>query len=166
MAHTQPELEVWYGSMPESNGKSNFTAMLRRKDMKGMSGAMSGITLDQSEYPERVRYEADRARYIIGELAERPHILDYDADKRSDYVEPVRLQNLSLFGKLTDDEVSDFENAARREYTPGQTVNPVWHPAYRAECERMNLEAVQAPLPPPDLHASHVAAEKAKYHPK
>ncbi len=47
------------------------------------------------------------------------------------------------FAKLTDDEVSDFENAARRDYTPGDEVSILWHPAYRAECERMNLAAVQ-----------------------
>jgi hypothetical protein len=41
----------------------------------------------RSEYPDRVRYEADCVRYIIGELAEKPFILDYDSELRSDYVE-------------------------------------------------------------------------------
>jgi hypothetical protein len=78
-----PKLRVWYGAMPESNGKSNFTAILH-------AGAIEeGITLDRSEYPDRVRYEADRARYLIGELKDEPFILDYDADKHSDYVVPV-----------------------------------------------------------------------------
>jgi hypothetical protein len=81
----QPVLTVWNGPMPESNGKSNFTAILMRKGGK----AWDGITLDRSEYPDRVRYEADRVRYLLGELAEPPFILDYDADKRSGYVEPT-----------------------------------------------------------------------------
>lgn len=41
-----------------------------------------------SEYPERVRYEADRVRHIIGELKEEPDILAYDADEHSGYVKP------------------------------------------------------------------------------
>ncbi|MFM0058508.1 hypothetical protein PQR64_23080 [Paraburkholderia phytofirmans] len=73
-------LTVWYGSMPESNGKSNWTAILHNGDIA------SGITLDRSEYPDRVRYEADRARWLIGELLEEPFILDYDVDKHSGYV--------------------------------------------------------------------------------
>lgn len=84
-APAQPELTVWYGAMPESNGKSNFTALLMRKG----SRILDGITLDRSEYPDRVRYEADRVRYLLGELAEPPFILDYDADKHSGYKEPA-----------------------------------------------------------------------------
>ncbi len=88
MSHTQPELEVWYGAMPETNGKSNFTAILRRKDADMFD--TNQITIDRSEYPDRVRYEADRVRYLIGELAEEPWILDYDADKHSGYAPPDR----------------------------------------------------------------------------
>lgn len=75
-------LSVWYGPMPESNGKSNYTAILHRKGQ-----LWSGITLDRSEYPDRVRYEADRARFLIGEMAEEPCILNYDADLHSGYVD-------------------------------------------------------------------------------
>jgi hypothetical protein len=82
---TAPALTVWYGPMPESNGKSNFTALLVRKG----GDFTDGITIDRSEYPDRVRYEADRVRYLIGELAERPFILDYDADKHSGYAADV-----------------------------------------------------------------------------
>jgi len=67
-------LSVWYGSMPESNGKKNWTAILHRGDF------MEGITIARSEYPDRVRYEADRMRHLIGELPEAPDILAYDAD--------------------------------------------------------------------------------------
>ncbi|OZI38997.1 hypothetical protein CEG14_05530 [Bordetella genomosp. 1] len=78
----QPELAVWYGSMPESNGKHNWTAMLYRKG-DGLMGGVT-LTLDRSEYPDRVRYEADRARFLIGELPNEPFILDYDGDLRSE----------------------------------------------------------------------------------
>lgn len=72
----QHALAVWYGCMPESNGKSNWTAILHRKG----DGLMDGphITIDRSEYPDRVRYEADRVRFIIGEIDKEPFVLDYD----------------------------------------------------------------------------------------
>lgn len=78
-ASVQPKLHVWYGAMPETNGKSNFTAILHSGDVA------TGITLDRSEYPDRVRYEADCARFLIGDLGEAPWILDYDADAHSGY---------------------------------------------------------------------------------
>src|SRR6188508_2778256 len=59
----QSKLSVWYGSMPESNGKSNWTAILYRKSEEWLGGLAEGITIDRSEYPDRVRYEADRMRY-------------------------------------------------------------------------------------------------------
>jgi hypothetical protein len=74
-----PKLSVWYGSMPESNGKTNWTAILHRGDIT------EGITIDRSEYPGRVRYEADRFLHMIGELSESPCVLDYDTDKHSEY---------------------------------------------------------------------------------
>lgn len=80
-----PDLTVWYGSMPETNGKSNWTAILHRKG----EGRQDGITIDRSEYPGRVLYAADRVRYLIGEKPDRPYILDYDGDKHSGYVKPV-----------------------------------------------------------------------------
>lgn len=80
----QRPLTVWYGSMPESNGKSNFTAVLIRKGASLFD--CDEFTIERSEYPERVRYEANRVRYLIGELAERPCITDYDANKHSGYI--------------------------------------------------------------------------------
>jgi hypothetical protein len=79
-----PKLSVHYGPMPESNGKSNFTAILCRD-----GDIYEGFTLARSEYPERVRYDADCVRFLIGEIAERPSLLNYDADKHSGYCAPV-----------------------------------------------------------------------------
>lgn len=84
-ADGKPELTVWYGSMPESNGKANWTAIMHRK---GEGRCIDGFTIDRSEYPGRVLYAADRVRYLIGEKSERPSILDYDADAHSGYVKP------------------------------------------------------------------------------
>lgn len=81
----KPELTVWYGAMPESNGKTNWTAILHRK---GEGRCMDGFTIDRSEYPGRVLYAADRVRYLIGEKSDRPSILDYDAEAHSGYVRP------------------------------------------------------------------------------
>ncbi len=78
-----PELNVWYGPMPESNGKTNWTASLHRK-----GDPVKGFTIDRSEYPDRVRYEADRMRWLIGELPDEPDILAYDENKHSGYVSP------------------------------------------------------------------------------
>ena len=80
-------LTVWYGSMPESNGKRNWTASLHRR---GEDAHMNGFCFARSEYAGRVRYEADRMRWIIGELADKPNILAYDADLHSGYVEPTK----------------------------------------------------------------------------
>jgi hypothetical protein len=70
--------------MPESNGKTNWTAILHRKDMH-FSDCIS-ITVARSEYPGRVRYEADCFLHLIGELKDEPDILSYDTDKHSGYV--------------------------------------------------------------------------------
>lgn len=88
IAARQPgvQLAVWWGPMPESNGRQNWTAMLYRKG--GDIFGSGSITIDRSEYPDRVRYEADRLRYLIGEIHEEPDILKYDANLHSGYVEP------------------------------------------------------------------------------
>lgn len=79
------DFAVWYGEMPESSGRKNYTAILYNKQLDKFC---DGITLDRSEYPDRVRWAADKARYLIGEIAERPHILAYDPNLKSDYVAP------------------------------------------------------------------------------
>lgn len=69
----EPKLEVWYGKMPESCGRTNWTARLM--------GHGGDYTIDRSEYPGRVRYAADCVRHIIGELPEKPFIFDYNGDE-------------------------------------------------------------------------------------
>lgn len=94
------ELEVWYGPMPESNGKSNFTATLRRKGASPFD--TDSYSFSRSEYPERVRYEADFMRYLIGEITERPDCLDYDDQKHSGYQYPPTKQELALQAAQAD----------------------------------------------------------------
>jgi hypothetical protein len=47
-----------------------------------------------------------------------------------------------LFKDLTKFEVGYFVWWARKNYTRGDDINPVWHPVVRAECETMNREGV------------------------
>lgn len=96
----QPALTVWEGAMPESNGKYNFTAVLMRKGADLFDGISGGMTISRSEYPDRVRYEADCVRWLIGELKEEPCIVDYDAEKHSGYVAPT--QPAAIQGGMRD----------------------------------------------------------------
>lgn len=82
-----PELDVWVGPMPESNGKTNYTAILMRKGGSLFDDGMT-MTIARSEYPGRVNYEADRVRYLIGQRETEPFVLDYDSEERSPYVYP------------------------------------------------------------------------------
>lgn len=78
----RPNLKVWVGEMPESNGKTNYTAILHKGDIS------EGITLEMCEYPDRTRYEADRMKWMLGLRADEPCLLDYDPDKHSGYKPP------------------------------------------------------------------------------
>lgn len=106
----QPELTVWEGPMPESNGKSNFTAVLMRKGANLFDGIADGMTIARSEYPDRVRYEADCVRWLIGELDNEPCIIDYDADKHSGYV-AQQSAHVSVPRELARKLVRTYENA-------------------------------------------------------
>ena len=81
--YLRPELEVWFGPMPESNGKSNYTAILKRKGEDLVRGET--FVIARSEYHDQVRYDADCVRHIIGELPDAPDIMDYDPDLHSGY---------------------------------------------------------------------------------
>lgn len=79
---TQPQLTVRLTSFPESNGRRNWTALLIRTDpeWRGLIGNCGGITIDRGEYWNRVAYEAECARFLIGERDTEPYILDYGDD--------------------------------------------------------------------------------------
>ena len=77
------QLKVWFGGMPESNGKSNWTAILYRDNNGSLLDMADGVTIDRSEYSDRVRYSADRVRYLLGHLPNKPDIRHYDADLKA-----------------------------------------------------------------------------------
>ncbi len=52
--------------------------------------------------------------------------------------DPLNLGN--LWRDLDPDEVTEFRQAARDKYKPGEPINPTWHPVYRDECQLMNAE--------------------------
>lgn len=77
----QPKLTVVICSFPESNGKRNWTAMLVRVDgFDKLIGNAGGITIARGELWNRVAYEAERTRLLIGERDTEPHIYDYGDD--------------------------------------------------------------------------------------
>ncbi len=74
-----PKMAVWFDSMPESNGKTNWTVILHREDQS----VSEGVTIERTEYYDRARYEADRMRFLIGEISKAPFILDYDENLKT-----------------------------------------------------------------------------------
>lgn len=77
----QPRLTVRLTSFPESNGKRNWTALLVRVEpFDGLIGNCGGISLARGELWNRVAWEAECARYLIGERDTEPFILDYGDD--------------------------------------------------------------------------------------
>lgn len=78
---SQPELKVVLGSFPESNGKRNWTALITRVEpWGGLVGNCGGITMARGELWNRVAYEAERAKLLLGLRDTEPHILDYGDD--------------------------------------------------------------------------------------
>jgi hypothetical protein len=145
-----PELTVWYGPMPESNGRSNFTAILMRK-----GGDMAnGHTIDRSEYPDRVRYEADRVRYLVGELPDKPCILDYDAEKHSGYEPPARVQSAPASPATVTAEQVQWRNIQKvvRELAAfcfGSAADPTYGSCYTALVNSLTAkDGVQVKLEP------------------
>jgi hypothetical protein len=79
--NNQPKLTVKLMSFPESNGKRNWTAMIVREGKwNGLIGNCGGVTVAYGEFWNRVAYEAERAKLLIGERDTEPHILDYGDD--------------------------------------------------------------------------------------
>lgn len=79
----QPKLKVVIHSYPESNGKRNWTALITRDHKwNGLIGNGGGITVAHGEYWNRVAYESERARFLIGEREKEPDIIQYGWDVR------------------------------------------------------------------------------------
>ena len=77
----QPKLTVKLCSFPESNGKRNWTALLvRTEKWDGLIGTCGGISIAHGELWNRVAYEAERAKLLIGERDTEPCILNYGDD--------------------------------------------------------------------------------------
>jgi hypothetical protein len=80
----QPQLTVRFTSFPESNGKRNWTALLVRAEAwDGLAGNCGGILIHRSELWNRVAYEAECAKYLIGERDTQPCVMDYGDDIRT-----------------------------------------------------------------------------------
>lgn len=105
----KPELTVWEGAMPESNGRQNYTAVLHRKDSKGFDLFTDGFQFQRSEHPDRTRYEADFMRWLIGEREVKPELWDdcYDFDKHSGYVKPAATSAGASQGQAGADDARD-----------------------------------------------------------
>lgn len=81
MREPQPRLTVRLTAFPESNGKRNWTALLVRVDKwDGLVGNCGGISLARGELWNRVAWEAECTRFLIGERDTEPFILDYGDD--------------------------------------------------------------------------------------
>jgi hypothetical protein len=77
-------LTVRLVSYPESNGKRNWTAMFARiQPWDGLIGNAGGVTIGRGEYWNRVAYEAERARFLIGERTTEPGIWAYGEDVKT-----------------------------------------------------------------------------------
>jgi len=48
------------------------------------------------------------------------------------------------FCKLSPDEEIEFRKWARENYIPGTTINELWHPITRMECEKMTIEQINS----------------------
>ncbi len=85
--HPQPKREhltVRLISFPETNGKTNWTAMfVRTRPWDGLTSNSGGITIDRGEFWNRVAYNAERARFLLGERATEPSIMAYCKDIRT-----------------------------------------------------------------------------------
>lgn len=80
-ASPQPRLKVRLTTFPESNGKRNWTALLVREEKwDGLVGNCGGVSLARGELWNRVAWEAECARYLIGKRDTEPFILDYGDD--------------------------------------------------------------------------------------
>jgi hypothetical protein len=116
IATTQPRLTVRLTSFPEANGKRNWTALLVRVDKwEGLVGNCGGVTVAHGELWNRVAYEAERAKFLIGERDTEPFVLDYGDDI---------LTPEEWTGEGYESRFKHVEITAR-----GMEVGPVLHPS-------------------------------------
>ena len=50
---------------------------------------------------------------------------------------------MKLFKDLTDKEMTEFKDWARKNYKPFTEIKGVWHPIIQEECRKMNIEAAK-----------------------
>ena len=77
------QLTVRLLSLLESNGKRNWQAYFVRQnndDFEGLIGSLGGVCIAWGEHFNRVAYEAERARFLIGERTTEPKIWAYSVD--------------------------------------------------------------------------------------
>lgn len=80
----QHRLTVVLHSFPESNGRTNWTAMFKRVEpFKGLRGSAGGVTIDRGECWNRVAYHAERARVLLGERVSEPDLREYGDDVKT-----------------------------------------------------------------------------------
>jgi len=102
------------------------------------------------------------------ELETRPNLYEESNDPMQDYQNQLTLltycesagelkseitellnmetnMNNGFFKQLNHADVVAFRKWARENYIVGGTVNPVWHPVTRMECELMNAEVTLLP---------------------
>lgn len=48
---------------------------------------------------------------------------------------------MTMYRELSKEEQKEFRQWARENYTIGDTINPIWHPIVKDECQKMKLIA-------------------------
>lgn len=149
---SQHELSVWFDSMPESNGKRNWTVMLHRKDQS----MTDGMTIHRSEYYDQARYDADTLRFMIGEIEKEPFILDYDEKRKNppeednlvnsldEFLERVKTMTAEQIGDFFSDGVTkDFRNMTLASWASDEEDAEFTRTAMNALGERFNIESLK-----------------------
>jgi hypothetical protein len=124
----QPELAVRLTSFPESNGKRNWTALLVRvAEWDGLVGNCGGISLACGELWNRVAWEAECAKFLIGERDTEPFILDYgdDISTPEEWTGEVHITRLNRRKAGIPPCQVEFHTESASDETPFPHVNPL-----------------------------------------
>jgi hypothetical protein len=64
-------------------------------------------------------------------------------DRAFDYAphEPNDCLPITFFKVLNTEEAKEFRDSAKANYTAGEEILGLWHPAYRYACHKINMEA-------------------------